>query len=95
MAPYLLRFDASISVENRESCWAASILPLGITVYAHNEEALEQRLDSAMAFLIKTYGLGNPVRISAYLNKHGVKHVVENGSPQKRTSIKEIRVPVG
>ncbi len=81
-------FQAQVSIEERNDRWAARISPFGIVVYADSGEALDERIDDAMSFLVSQVG-----NLRNYLESHNVTHVL--GEPRVEHEDDNPVIPAG
>ena len=67
----IVSFDALITVEERDGCWAARIDPIGMVVYGDTRGAVEERVSQAVEFFLK-----NTPDVRHYLDYHKIPHQV-------------------
>ena len=67
----IVSFDALVTVEEREACWAARIDPIGMVVYGDTRAAVEKRVSEAVEFFLK-----ETPDVRQYLDYHNIPHQV-------------------
>ena len=67
----IVSFDALVTVEERDNCWAAQIDPIGMVVYGGTRDEVELRISEAVEFFLK-----NTPDVRQYLDYHNVPHQV-------------------
>lgn len=67
----IVSFDALVTVEERDDCWAARIDPIGMVVYGDTRAAVEERVSEAVEFF-----LDNTPDVRRYLDYHNIPHQV-------------------
>ena len=66
-----IRFDATVSLEQRGNQWAGHIQPFGMTVYGKTQADVEKRVQEGIDFI-----LVHTPDVPKYLDSHNVPHDV-------------------
>ena len=84
-----IHFNAQITLEQRESYWAAYIEPFAMTAYGQTREEAERRAEEGLDFCVR-----NSPDLRKYLDFHGVPHFVteDDSGPVRRTLPVQARV---
>ncbi len=78
-----ISFDVQVRLEDRGDRWAAYIEPPAITVYAASEDAVRERINTALDFFMEHFGADydGVMKLRQYLDAHGVPNVVIENAP--------------